>query len=203
MARPVTRRERKREILRAAGELIAKHDLATLRMADIAAEVGVTPNAIRYYFKDVDDLLLELCAWSDERFYSARRDRAASIEDSAEKLSVTIAAGLPHGPEDREWRVIWRAVLSAGFEFDRRPEVQRIYHRQVGLYEEILEAGARSGRFTLQAPARDIAMGVMALEDYLGYRIVARDPELDRLTALRLVRGYAEMATGTALPDSD
>lgn len=203
MARPVTRKERKRDILRAAGDLIARHDVATLRLADVAGELGITPNAIRYYFRDIDDLLAELCEWSDDRFYTARRAKAATIEDPAEQLAVTIAAGLPIGPEDREWRVIWRAVLAAGFEFDRRPEVQHIYHRQVGLYEEILAAGARSGRFVLQGAALDIAMSVMSLEDYLGYRIVARDPQLDRATALRLVRGYAELATGTTLPEAD
>jgi hypothetical protein len=38
------------------------------------------------------------------------------------------------------------------------------------------------------------------MEDYLGYRIVARDPELSRKTALRLMRQYAELATGATLP---
>jgi len=203
MARPITRKERKRDILRAAGDLIARHDVASLRMADVAAELGITPNAVRYYFKDIDDLLRELCEWSDDRFYTARRERAATIDDPAEQLAVTISAGLPIGAEDREWRVIWRAVLAAGFEFDRRPEVQHIYHRQVGLYEEILSGGVAAGRFSLQAPPRDIAMSIMSLEDYLGYRIVARDPDLDRATALRLVRGYAELATGTRLPQAD
>ena len=40
----------------------------------------------------------------------------------------------------------------------------------------------------------------MAMEDYLGYRIVARDREFDRPIALGLVRGYAELATGAIPP---
>lgn len=43
-------------------------------------------------------------------------------------------------------------------------------------------------------------MTLMAMEDYLGFRVVARDPELSRETALRLMRQYAELATGTRLP---
>ena len=43
-------------------------------------------------------------------------------------------------------------------------------------------------------------MTLMSMEDYLGYRIVARDPQVDRATALRLMRQYAELATGSALP---
>ena len=58
---------------------------------------------------------------------------------------MTIAAGLPTGPEDAEWRAIWRAVLAAGFELDQRRDVQGIYHRQVKLYTRILNAGAKAG----------------------------------------------------------
>ena len=54
--------------------------------------------------------------------------------------------------------------------------------------------------FVLRSPARDVAMTLMSMEDYLGYRIVARDPQLSRKTALRLMRGYAELATGATLP---
>ena len=61
---------------------------------------------------------------------------------NATRPAMTIAAGLPAGPEDAEWRAIWRAVLAAGFELDRRRDVQGIYHRQVGLYTELLERGA-------------------------------------------------------------
>ena len=43
-------------------------------------------------------------------------------------------------------------------------------------------------------------MTLMSMEDYLGYRIVARDPDLSRATALRLMREYAELATGARLP---
>jgi hypothetical protein len=45
-------------------------------------------------------------------------------------------------------------------------------------------------------------MTLMSMEDYFGYRIVARDPALDRPTALRLMREYARLATGTTLPDT-
>ena len=66
---------------------------------------------------------------------------------------MTIAAGLPTGAEDAEWRAIWRAVLAAGFELDQRHDVQGIYHRQVGLYRDLLAAGADAGVFTLTVPA--------------------------------------------------
>ncbi|BBY48752.1 TetR family transcriptional regulator [Mycolicibacterium arabiense] len=200
MARPNRQAERREEILAAAVGLIERHDLATLRIADIAAELGLTANAVRYYYRDMDHLLSELALRSDVRFYDDRLAIARSADDVRQRLALTIAAGLPSGPEDAEWRAIWRAVLAAGFELDERRDVQGIYHRQVGLYAQILTEGVDAGCFRLPTPARDVAMTLMSMEDYLGYRIVARDPEMDRATALRLMRDYAQLATGARLP---
>lgn len=201
MARPNRQAQRREEILDAAINLIERHDLATLRIADVAAELGLTANAVRYYFKEMDQLLSELALRSDVRFYDDRLAVVTDTEDAGEQLALTIAAGLPAGPEDAEWRAIWRAVLAAGFELDQRRDVQHIYHRQVDLYTRILSAGSDSGAFRLGSPARDIAMTLMSIEDYLGYRIVARDPDMTRETALRLMREYAELATGARLPE--
>lgn len=200
MARPNRQVERRGEILDATIALIERHDLATLRLADVAEELGLTTNAVRYYFKDMAQLLSELALRSDVRFYDARLAALEDTDDAAAQLAVTIAAGLPSGPEDAEWRAIWRAVLAAGFELDQRSDVQGIYHRQVDLYTQILTAGRKKKAFVLGSPARDIAMTLMSMEDYLGYRIVARDPAMNRRTALRLMRQYAELATGARLP---
>ncbi|MGW0161421.1 TetR/AcrR family transcriptional regulator [Mycobacterium sp. NPDC003323] len=202
MARPNRQEERRGEILDAAIAVIERHDLATLKLADVAAELGLTTNALRYYFKDMTALLSELALRSDVRFYEARLQIGAQTDDLRTQLALTIAAGLPSGPEDAEWRAIWRAVLAAGFELHQRRDVQAIYHRQVGLYADLLTTGSEAGAFRLGSPARDIAMTLMAMEDYLGYRIVARDPLVDRRTALRLMREYAELATGVGLPDT-
>lgn len=201
MARPNKQVERRTDIMDAAVALIERHDLATLKLADVAAELGLTTNAVRYYFKDVAQLLSEVALRSDVRFYDERLRLRDESDDPREQLARTMAAGLPTGPEDAEWRAIWRAVLSAGFELDQRDDVQGIYHRQVELYADLLTAGTHV--FELRQSARDIAMSLMAMEDYLGYRIVARDPGLDRPTALRLMRQYAELATGVSLPDVD
>ncbi len=200
MARPNRQVQRRTDIMDAAIALIERHDLATLKLADVAAELGLTTNAVRYYFKDMTQLLSELALRSDTRFYDERLRLGALTDDLRAQLAMTIAAGLPTGPEDAEWRAIWRAVLAAGFELDTRRDVQGIYYRQVGLYTDLLTRGAEAGVFALSCPPRDIAMTLMSMEDYLGYRIVARDPQMSRALALRLMRQYAEQATGVRLP---
>ena len=100
---------------------------------------------MRYYFKDMDQLLSELALRSDVRFYDDRLAVVERTDDVRAQLALTIAAGLPTGPEDAEWRAIWRAVLAAGFELDQRRDVQGIYHRQVDLYSGDLTSGRRRG----------------------------------------------------------
>lgn len=200
VGRPNRQAQRREEILDAAIALIERNDLTTFRIADVAAELNLTPNAVRYYFREMDQLLSALAQRSDSKFYDDRLAVVKRTEDARDQIAFMMAAGLPSGPEDAEWRSIWRAVLAAGFVLDQRPDVQHIFHRQVDLYAQILETGSAAGIFTLTSPARDIATTLMAMEDYLGYRIVARDPDLDRATALRLMRGYAELATGASLP---
>lgn len=202
MARPNRQVQRRNEILDAAIGLIERHDVASLRVTDVAAELGLTANAVRYYFKDVRQLLSALALRSDTRFYDDRLAIIERTQDVRNQLALTIAAGLPTGPEDAEWRAIWRAVLAAGFELDQRRDVQGIYHRQVKLYTRVLISGSDAGEFALGSPAIDVAMTLMAMEDYFGYRIVARDPDVTRVTALRLMRGYAELATNSRLPET-
>jgi AcrR family transcriptional regulator len=113
VGRPNRKAERREEILDAAIALIERHDLATLRIADVAAELGLTANAVRYYFKEMDQLLAQLALRSDTRFYDERLAVVERTRDVREQLALTIAAGLPTGPEDAEWRSIWRAVLAA------------------------------------------------------------------------------------------
>lgn len=201
MARPNRSEERRAEILDAAIDLIERHDVATLRMVDVAAAAGMTSHALRYYFSDLDELLSMLALRSDTRFLHARLALADTTRDIADRLARTIAAGLPEGADDAEWRAIWRAVLAAGFELDRRRDVQGIFHRQVQMYADLLAEGAAAGAFQLRGTAHDIAMTLMSLEDYLGFRVVARDPAIDRPTALRLMRNYAEAMTSAALPE--
>lgn len=203
MARPSTQAKRRDEILDAAQKLLLRSDTAAVRIADVAAELDMTPNAVRYYYRDVEGLMAELSQRGNERFYTRRLTAIEDVEDPALRLAMTISAGIPTGPDDAEWRVTWRAVLAAGFELNRTPTISEIYHRQVGLYQSVLDVGAALGTFTLSGRSIDIARTIMSLEDYLGYRIVARDRAFDRQTALRLIREYAELATRAALPPSD
>ncbi|MDI3405674.1 TetR/AcrR family transcriptional regulator [Streptomyces cavernicola] len=199
MARPSTKEERRLDILAAARALLLRWD-TEVKLPDVAKELGVTPNAIRYYYPDVEELMRDMHIRATERFYTRRVEAAESVDDARERLAITIAAGLPTGPDDTEWRLLWRTLIASGVERGRSEVTSSVYHRQVGLYQSILEVGQALGQFSLSGRAIDVARTLMALEDYLGFRVIAHDPAFDRATALRMVRDYAELATSSELP---
>lgn len=203
MARPSNRERRAAEILDAAIRVIERRGLEGLRLRDVAEEMRLTDNAIRYYFKTVDDLVAALAARSDPRFLDDRLEAIEGLDLHGERLAVLIRDGLPRGVDDTEWRVIWEAVLAAGFRLDERSDVQGIYHRQVELYADVLREGAEAGEFTLTGAALDIARALMSLEDYLGFRIAARDPQVTREDAIRIMTTTVEAAIGASIPHVD
>lgn len=192
MVRPNTQAQRREDIHQAAIALVGESDLAQITIPQIAHKLGVTANAVRYYYPAIEILIAELAMRSNKRFYL---DRLALIEQNPDpfvQLEQMMGAGLPTGPEDAEWRVIWMAILDAGFDLENRSDVQSIYHHQVDLYESVLTAGVERGDIHLRQDAREVAMTLMSMEDYLGYRIVARDPQITRDFALQLMRGYVD-----------
>ena len=125
-------------------------------------------------------------------------------DDVPTQLAMTMAAGLPTGSGGR------RMASDLAGRSGRRVRTGSARRRARDLPpagRASTSGSAHRGREGRRVPpraqpARDIAMTVMSMEDYFGYRIVARDPALDRRTALRLMREYAELATGARLPST-
>lgn len=200
--RPSRLEERRADILEATKQLLLDRDRArSLRLPDIAGELDMTPNAVRYYYRGVDEILQDIYNLSVERFYTRRTEALTHIEGAALRLATTLAAGLPTSAEDTEWSLMWRALVTSTMELNQSSVVTRGMHLQVAMYESILEDGIAAGEFVTVMPTRDIARTLIALEDYFGFRVVAHDVQFDRAEALRLLRQYAELATQAKLPE--
>ncbi len=114
MARKKNQTARREQLTDAAQRAIAEHGAAAVRVEHVALEAGVSPNTVRYYFSDVDELLREAHRKAIERFYTERMNQARAIEDPVERLVATIDSGVASGPDDQETRLIWEGVRLAG-----------------------------------------------------------------------------------------
>lgn len=200
MARPATKELRRREIVRAALEVLTEAEHAEVNIVDVARHMGLTPNAIRYYFRDNDELNQAIDAHVMSRFLDLRVAEVSLFDDPRAKLVRAMELGLPNGPDDLEWRTTFRPLLASRVTEEFGAYVSDVFHQQQAVYRSILIEGEERGAFALRQPATDVARLLLALEDYLGLRITLLDPQFTRAEALRLMRDYAALATGAELP---
>jgi AcrR family transcriptional regulator len=201
MARKKNQTARRAQLTEAAQRAIAEHGASAVRIEHVAQEAGVSPNTVRYYFKDVEELLWEAHRRAIERFYTKRVDQARAIEDPIEKLVATIDSGVASGPDDLETR-----LLCEGLRLARDSELfsvlmTTLHKQQELLYESILELGAAKGVFKLADDVHTIAQTLVALEDICGIRMMQHDPTIDHDEGRLLVLAYARLATGVDLPN--
>lgn len=200
MARPVTQEARRQDIVDATITLLQEADGAHVTIPDVARRLNLTPNAVRYYYRDADELLRAVRQRVDERFTVARRAAVNEHADPRRQLTRAMELGMPSGPDDAEWRATFRPIMSSRWSAEFGQMISEVFGAQAAVFQEILEAGATAGVFTLALPAADIARTLMLMEDYNGFRIVALDPQFTRADALLLMRNYAALVTGADLP---
>lgn len=173
--------------------------LAPVRIRHIAAEAGLSPGLVSYYFPDLEDLFRAVYRDAIERFSTQRRAMIADIADPRERLTALIRSGLPTGPDDETCILLYEFHPQVA----RNPAVTAhrtlLFERQVGLYVSVLEAGEARGAFALKGTAASIASNLVALEDAYGHHVVA-GISLGREQAERHIAEYAATATGCELP---
>ncbi|MFF0549008.1 TetR/AcrR family transcriptional regulator [Streptomyces sp. NPDC004311] len=116
--------ERRRAILEGAARVIARRGVRGLRVADLAAEAGVSTALIYYHFKDRPGVLRHALAFIGDRAdrYTATGDGAAAPPaDPRELLERTLLLEFQDLPEVRENSTAW-GELRAHTVFD--PELR-------------------------------------------------------------------------------
>jgi AcrR family transcriptional regulator len=199
MARKKNQAARREQLTGAAQRAIAEHG-AAVRVEHVALEAGVSPNTVRYYFNDVDELLREAHRKAIERFYVERMNQARAIEDPVKRLVATIESGVASGSDDLETRLIWEGGRLAGESELFSVLMTTLYKQQELLYESILELGAAVGVFTLADDPHRIAQTLVALEDICGVRMMQNDHSFDHAEGMRMLLAYARLAVGIDLP---
>lgn len=149
-SQPTTRRQRgeqtRAQIVEVATLLFAERGYSDTRLEDVAARVGVQRAALVYYFRNKRDLYDTVISQSTddllERFetiFASDRSPQACIETMIGSWVDIIA--------ERPWlaRLMLREI--AGATPEREPRFAEHARRMIGLTEDLLTAGRRSGVF--------------------------------------------------------
>lgn len=198
MARKKDQQQRRTELRHAAAKAIAARGTTGVTLRDIAQEAKLSPSSILYYYRDLEQLIVEAMQHGMERFHDRRLEAAERYADPREKLVATIVRGFPTDGDDLDVLLLYLGVPV----IRRNPAVvglaRSLTGSQVSLYHSILEVGSARGVFELNDDTYTIGRNLVALEDAYGLYVISGNA--DRLGSyVALTVAYASTSTGCDL----
>jgi len=127
--------ERRRHILEAAARAFARKGFAQTTMKEIAAEAGIAPGTIYLYFKNKEDLLINLPSLITETTLAEAMAEVGNLQDlmSPADLEATLCHLIRNGIQRMTQHIeIFRVLLSSIPVMDE--ETRETYLRRTPLY---------------------------------------------------------------------
>jgi AcrR family transcriptional regulator len=184
---------RREEILRAAADAVARLGFARTRVADVAAELGISPALVFYHLETKDRLLSEAFTFAAERDMR-RLERAVTRPGScAARLRAVLRLYAPSGTAPG-----WTLDIEAWAEALRSPEIREASRRldrrwRAGIERSIVDGAAR-GEFHSADP-RQSAQRIAAMLDGLAVATQVRR-SVPRAQAARWAAEHAARELG-------
>lgn len=169
---------RREEILTATVDLLDRVGLASIRVADVAAALGVSPALVFYHFGTKDSLVADAFAHAVDRDLRRIDQATAHGTDPTDRLRRVLRLYGPTGAA-AGWRLWIDAWALAQREPVIRKVLRRLDERWCAVLREVIEEGVAEGTFTCPDPEATVAR-VSALIDGLSvatlvYRTVSRE----------------------------
>jgi AcrR family transcriptional regulator len=189
---------RRRQILKAAVQVIAEKGLCDTGIKDVADQAGTSPALVIYYFGKKDVLLAEALSFADEQFYAQTADAVAELTSARDRLVelVRCSCSVGEAEDDFDEWVLWLDLWARA---PRDPDVARdraaMDRRWRATIGEIVRAGQATGEFA----AHDVdafALRLGALIDGLAIQVVLHDPEVSRERMFELCMGTCARELG-------
>jgi len=173
---------RRRQILKAAVQVIASKGLCDTGIKDVADQAGTSPALVIYYFGTKDALLAEALAFAEDRFYAQTADAVAGMASARDRLVELVRCSCSVGEAEDDfdewvlWLDLWaRAAHKPDVAKDRQT-MDRRWRTTIG---EIVRQGQAAGEFA-PVDAAAFALRLAALIDGLAILVVLKDPEVTR-----------------------
>ena len=173
---------RRRQILKAAVQVIAEKGLCDTGIKDVADQAGTSPALVIYYFGKKDVLLAEALSFADEQFYAQTADAVAELASARDRLVELVRCSCSVGEAEDDfdewvlWLDLWaRAAHKPDVARDRQA-MDRRWRTTIG---EIVRQGQAAGEFA-PVDADAFALRLAALIDGLAILVVLKDPDVTR-----------------------
>src|SRR5690348_11320245 len=102
MARRKDQAARRLQVEEAAERALTRHGVESIRVADVAAEAGLSAGAVLYYYPTRNELIRIAFRRALERFVDERRRAVEAIADPMDQLVAMLRAGFPTSNDDAD-----------------------------------------------------------------------------------------------------
>jgi len=185
------------KIRAAACRAFLSRGLAATRVADVAREAGVSAASIHYHFGSKERVLLAALEWSTEQNVNRLRQASRETRDPLATLLATLHMALPGGGMPHDDGPLW---LEAYVNVRHRPELLDACESASAVWTDFLvdliDEGAERGVFHPVAPAREIALGLTAILDGLGFKGIAGFRHLDPALVKTILHRFTAQQLG-------
>ncbi len=176
MTRTPNTQERRKQIVLALQQVMAKKGYEGSSVQEIAAAAGLAPGLVHYHYKTKQEILLALLDHLVE-LQSNRLDQALEGLHGLEALDRFIDAHLALGRSaDPEALACWIALNGEAI---RQPEVGEAFGRALATFRAqlltLLKEGAGSGSFLCTVPEEAASAIFAAIQGYFALAATARN----------------------------
>ncbi|MEV5515572.1 TetR/AcrR family transcriptional regulator [Streptomyces flaveolus] len=177
--------ERREELLRAAIEQISARGVAALRIADVAAALGVSSALVLYHFSTKERLVAAAFTHAAEDDLARLRKLLGRRTSALRRLRAAVRWYAPTG-QAKGWR-LWIEGWAASLREPALREVTRELDRQwKAAIAEVIADGVAAGEFPCPDPD-GAALRLTALLDGLAVQLTSYTGAVPRTRALRWV----------------
>ncbi|MGW0705492.1 TetR/AcrR family transcriptional regulator [Streptomyces sp. NPDC002643] len=173
--------ERREELLRAAIEQIEARGVAAVRIADVAAVLGVSSALVLYHFSTKEKLVAEAFRHAAEDDLAHLHRLLTRRTTALRRLRAAVRWYAPTG-QAKGWR-LWIEGWAVSLRDPALREVTRDLDRQwKAAITEVIEEGVAAGEFHCPAPSAT-ALRLTALLDGLAVQMTTYDGTISRTRA--------------------
>ncbi|MFE3519817.1 TetR/AcrR family transcriptional regulator [Streptomyces sp. NPDC059166] len=175
--------ERREELLRAAVEQIEVRGVSAVRIADVAAVLGVSNALVLYHFSSKEKLVAAAFAYAAEADLAHLRKLLARRTSAVRRLRAAVRWYAPTGQAKgwRFWIEGWASALRDPVLREVAGDLDQQWKAELA---EVIEEGAAAGEFDCEDPV-SVAWRLTALLDGLAVQMMSYGGPLSRATMLR------------------
>ena len=155
----VASHNRKHEFIMTAFELFYKKGYENTTIKDIIDELGLTKGAFYHYFESKEDVIVAIArGFTDRVVQIIKRISARTDLSAVEKMNIAFEAINEYKIKEGKWRQKFKASIESEENLKLQRKITSFMKQEVvGLYEDLINTGAKEGVFGDPVNSRQLA----------------------------------------------